>query len=121
MRMFGAQLHVMVKAYIDDMVVKSRREEDHLADLADVFAVLKKHKLLLNAEKCAFGVSSRKFLGYLVTRRGIEADPSQIAATQNLRPPTRIKEVQQLTRMVVALNRFISKSSDMCQPFFGTL
>lgn len=92
-----------------------------MADLGDVFAILKRHKLRLNAEKCAFGVGSGRFLGYIVTRRGIEADPNQIVAIQNLRPPTRIKEVQRLTGMAAALNRFISKSSEKCRPFFGTL
>ena len=52
-----------MEAYIDDMVVKSKKEEYHLADLAKVFKVLKSHKLFLNASKCTFGVESRKFLG----------------------------------------------------------
>ena len=66
-------------------------------------------------------MGSGKFLGYLVTRRGIEADPNQIAAIQNLRAPTRKKEVQKLTGMAAALNRFISKSSDVCRPFFQSI
>ena len=55
-------------AYIDDMVFKSKKEPDHVRELAEVFTILKKYKLRLNATKCAFGVSSRKFLGHLVTR-----------------------------------------------------
>ena len=65
-------------AYIDDMVVKSKTEPDHVRDLTEVFAILKKHKLRLNVAKCTFGVSSGKFLGHLVTRRGIESNPKQI-------------------------------------------
>ena len=61
-------------AYIDDMVVKSKKESNHMKDLAEVFSILKRHKLRLNATKCAFGVSSRKFLGHLVTRPGIETN-----------------------------------------------
>ena len=68
-----------------------------------------------------FGVSSGKFLGHLVTRRGIEADPSQIIALQSLQSPRRTKEVQRLTRMVATLNRFISRSSNRCRPFFQLL
>ena len=98
-RMFGQQIHDIMEVYIDDMVVKSRNAEDHLHHLAEVFEVLKKHKLRLNADKCIFGVSSGKFLGFLVTSRGIEDDPNQITAVASLRPPTTIKEVQRLTGM----------------------
>ena len=72
--MFGPQIHNIMEVYIDDMVVKSKNAEDHLHHLAEVFEVLKKHKLRLNADKCVFGVSSGKFLGFLVTSRGIEGE-----------------------------------------------
>jgi len=62
-----------------------------------------------------------KFLGHLVTKRGIEANPDQITALQNLQSPKTTKEVQRLTRMAAALNRFISKSSDRCRPLFQLL
>ena len=74
--MFGQQIHNIMEVYIDDMVVKSKNAEDHLHHLSEVFEVLNKHKLRLNADKCVFGVSSGKFLGFLVTSRGIEADPT---------------------------------------------
>ncbi|XP_058223229.1 uncharacterized protein LOC131332938 [Rhododendron vialii] len=120
-KMFPGMLGKKVEAYIDDLVCRSRFARDHLQDLGEVFAVLKQRKLRLNAEKCAFGVSSRKFLGYLVSHRGIEADPAQILAVQNLRAPASIKEVQRLTGMVAALNRFIRRSGDLCRPFFGAI
>ena len=66
-RKFKEQLGRNMEAYIDDMVVKSRAVEDHLKDLAETFETLRKYRLKLNASKCAFGVSSGKFLGYLVT------------------------------------------------------
>ena len=75
----------------------------------------------LNASKCAYGVGSGKFLSSLVTRRGIEASPEQIKVIQELRTPSSAKEVQKLTGMAAALNRFISKSSDKCRPFFQLL
>ncbi|XP_058203092.1 uncharacterized protein LOC131317571 [Rhododendron vialii] len=119
--LFGILIGEIMEAYIDDMVVKSLKAENHLSHLAEVFAILKKHKLRLNADKCAFGVSSGKFLGYLVTRRGIEADPNQILAIQQLKPPSTPREIQKLTGMAAALNRFISRSSDKCHVFFQTL
>lgn len=79
-KMFEPLLGRTMEAYIDDMVVKRKDEKDHLRDLDEMFQILKKNKLRLNASKCAFGVGSGKFLGFLVTNRGIEADPSQIKA-----------------------------------------
>ena len=73
-----------MEAYIDDMVVKSKVIEDHLSDLVETFETLRKYRLKLNASKCAFGVRLGKFLGYLVTHRGIEINPDQIVALQNL-------------------------------------
>jgi len=116
--MFKEQLGRNMEAYIDDMVVKSKVMEDHLTDLAETFETLRKHHLKLNASKCAFRVSSGKFLRYLVTHRGIEVNPDQIAALQNLKSPRNPREVQQLTGLTVALNLFISRSADRCQPFF---
>ncbi|GFS42838.1 hypothetical protein Acr_00g0081980 [Actinidia rufa] len=65
----GVFCYKTMDAYIDDMVVKSREKPDHLRDLSEIFAILRQHKLRLNAAKCAFGVGSGKFLGHLVTRR----------------------------------------------------
>ena len=72
----------------------------------------------LNASKCSFGVGSGKFLGYKVTHKGSEVNPDQIKAINNLRTAQNPKEVQKLTGMAVALNRFISRSADRCRPFF---
>ena len=80
MRMFRDKIGCTVEVYIDDMVVKSKQEARHVKDLRGVFEVLKQHKLRLNVEKCAFGVGAGKFLGYLITNRGIEANPNQIEA-----------------------------------------
>ena len=106
-RMFEPQLGKNIEIYIDDMVVKSRVESKHINDLGNIFDILRKHKLRLNASKCSFGVRSGKFLGYLVTHRGIEVNLDQIKAINNLQPPRNPKEVQRLTGMTVALNRFI--------------
>ena len=100
------------------MVVKSKVVSEHLEDLETIFEILRKYKLRLNASKCSFGVGSGKFLGYMVTHRGIEVNPDQIKAINNLQSPRNPKEVQKLTEMATALNRFISRSADKCKPFF---
>ena len=82
-RMFEPQLGKNIEIYIDDMVVKSKASK-HVNDLENIFAILRKHKLQLNASKCSFGVGSGKFLGYMVIHRGIEVNPNQIKAINNL-------------------------------------
>ena len=117
-KMFEPQLGKNVKIYIDDMVVKSKLVSEHLADLTSIFEILKEHKQHLNASKCSFGVGLGKFLGYMVTHRGIEVNPDQIKAINSLQPPQNPKEVQKLTGMMAALNRFISRSAERCRLFF---
>ena len=117
-RMFKSQLGKNIEIYIDDMVVKSKMVSEHLGDFQAIFQILRKYKLHLNASKCSFGVGSGKFLGYMVTHRGIEVNPDQIKAINNLRSPRNPKEVQKLIGMAAALNIFISRSIDRCRPFF---
>ena len=105
-RMFKSLLGKNIEIYIDDMVVKSKMVSEHLGDLQVVFEILRSYKLRLNASKCSFGVGSRKFLGYMVTHRGIEVNPDQIKAINNMRTPRNPKEVQKLIGMAAALNRF---------------
>ena len=83
MRMFEPQLGKNIEVYIDDMVVKSKVATEHMGDLRNIFEILRKHKLHLNASKCSFGVGSSKFLGYMVTYRGIEVNPDQIKAVNS--------------------------------------
>ena len=117
-KMFEPQLGRSIEVYVDDMVVKSKVMSKHVGDLTSIFEILRKHKLRLNTSKCSFGVGSRKFLGYMVTHRGIEVNPNQIKAIKSLQPPRNPKEVQKLTGMTGALNRFISRSADRCRAFF---
>ena len=91
---------------------------EHVRDLTSIFEILREKKLRLNASKCSFGVGLGKFLGYMVTHRGIEVNPNQIKAINNLQPPRNPKEIQKLTRMMAALNWFISRSANRCRPFF---
>ena len=117
-KMFELQLGRSIEVYIDDMVVKSKVASEHMEDLTNIFGVLRKHKLRLNTSKCSFGVGSGKFLGYMVTHRGIEVNPDQIKVINILQLPRNPKEIQKLTGMTAALNRFISRSIDRCRPFF---
>ena len=73
--MFEPQLGKSIEVYIDDMVVKSKVVFEHVGDLENIFEILKKHKLRLNTSKCSFGVGSGKFLGYMITHRGIKVNP----------------------------------------------
>ena len=75
------------------MVVKSKLVFEHLVDLTNIFEILRRHKLRLNVSKCSFGVGLGKFLGYMVTHRGIEVNPNQIKAINSLQPPQNPKEV----------------------------
>ena len=93
-KMFEPQLGKNIVVYINDMVVKSKVESEHINDFRDIFEILRKHKLCLNASKCSFDVGSGKFLGYMVIHRGIEVDPNQIRAINNLQPPRNPKELQ---------------------------
>ena len=92
-RMFRDMIGCTVEIYIDDMMVKSKQEKGHVSDLEEVFEVLQWHKLRLNADKCVFGVKTGKFLGYMITYRGIEVDPDQIKAMESLKPLGNPKEV----------------------------
>ena len=107
-----------IEVYINGIVMKSKVVSDHMGDLRDIFEILRKHKLRFNASKCSFGVGSSKFLDYMVIHHGIEVNPNRVKAINSLQRPRNPKEVQKLTGMTAALNRFISRSADRCRPFF---
>ena len=83
-KMFELQLGKNIAIYIDDTVIKSNLESEYINDLGNIFKILRGHKLRLNAFKCPFGVRPGKFLGYMVTHRGIKVNPDQIRAINNL-------------------------------------
>ena len=119
--MFQNQIRASMEVYIDDMLVKSVKAELHVDHLAESFRVLKDYKMKLNPTKSAFGVSAGKFLGFIVNSCGIEANPDKIKVVFDMQPPSNTKEIQCLTGRIVALSRFVSKSSDKCRPFFQVL
>ena len=103
------------------MLVKSRREEDHLEDLRETFDTLRSYNMKLNLGKCAFEVTVGKFLGFMVSQRGIEANPDKIRVIMEMTPPRNVKEVQSLNGKFAVLNRFVSRATDKCLPFFRML
>ena len=117
-KMFQKQIEASMEVYIDDMLVKSIKSKLHITHLAEAFQVLKRYNMKLNLAKCAFGVSAGKFLGFIVNSRGIKANLDKIKVVLDMLPPSNIKDIQHLTKRIVALSRFISKASDKCQPFF---
>ena len=119
--MFSKQIGKNVEVYVDDILVKSKGKEDHLDNLKETFNTLRHYSMKLNPSKCAFGVSSGKFLGFMVSQSGIEANPEKVRAILEMSSPKMVKEVQSLTRKVAALNRFVSKATDKCLPFFKTM
>jgi len=111
-----------MEVYVDDMLVKSVHLTDHLEHLDKAFDLLRQYNVKLNPKKCTFGVASGKFLGSLVTQRGIKADSDQISTILNMKLSTCVKEVQMLNeRLAAALKRFISRSTDKCRVFFQDL
>ncbi|KAG7564974.1 Reverse transcriptase domain [Arabidopsis suecica] len=120
-KMFHEHLGKTMEVYIDDMLVKSLKKEDHIKHLEECFEILNRYQMKLNPAKCTFGVPSGEFLGYIVTKRGIEANPNQINAFLNMPSPKNFKEVQRLTGRIAALNRFISRSTDKSLPFYQIL
>ena len=110
-----------MEVYVENMLVKSKEEEDHLDDLKETFNTLRQYSMKLNLSKCAFGVLSEKFLGFIISQRGIEANPVKVRAILEMSSLKTIKEVQSLMGTVAALNRFVSKAIDICIPFFKTL
>ena len=106
------------KAYVDDIVVKSREARTLIQDLEETFASLRQVDPRLNREKCVFGVPSGKLLGFLMSHRGIEANLEKIKAIVDMSPPQTLKEMHKLDGRVTALGRFISKLGERALPFF---
>ncbi|KAM1798318.1 hypothetical protein ACFX12_032405 [Malus domestica] len=110
-----------MEVYVDDMLVKSKHADQHIANLSETFTILKRYRMRLNPNKCAFGVGSGKFLGFMISQRGIEANPEKIKAILDMKEPVTSKDIQSLTGKVAALTRFISNATDRCASFFKAL
>jgi hypothetical protein len=120
-KVLHSQISRNVLTYVDDIIVKNTKQENHVADLQEMFANFRQAGLKLNPEKCVFRVNKGKFLGCLVSTKGIEANPSKIEAILRMEPPNSKKGAQQLAGRLASLNRFISRSAERNLPFFETL
>jgi hypothetical protein len=120
-KVLHSQIGRNVLTYVDDIIVKSTKQENHIADLQEIFANFKQAALKLNREKCVFGVKKGKFLGCLVSTNGIEANPNKIEAILWMKSPNTKKGGQRLAERLASLNRFISRSAERNLPFFGIL
>jgi len=114
---FDDTLHKKVECYVDDLVVKSKKRADHLQDLRLIFERLRRCQLKMNPLKCTFGVTSGKFLGFVVHYRGIEIDQSKIKAIQDMPEPKNLRELHGLQGRLAYIRRFISNHVGRCHPF----
>uniref|UniRef100_A0A2N9EZ34 RNA-directed DNA polymerase n=1 Tax=Fagus sylvatica TaxID=28930 RepID=A0A2N9EZ34_FAGSY len=105
--MFHDMMHKEIEDYVDDIVVKSKKREDHLRILRKVFDRCRLYKLKMNPLKCAFGVSAGKFLGFLVHNRGIDVDPAKASAIATMKAPTSHKELKSFLGRLSYIRRFI--------------
>jgi hypothetical protein len=109
---FKPQIGKNIQAYVDDLIVKSSSRANHVSDLAETFANMKRAGLILNPEKCMFGVTKGKILGCLISAKRIEANPDKIRAIREMEEPKTKKDIHKLNGRVAALNKFISRSAE---------
>jgi hypothetical protein len=119
--LFHDMIHQEIEVYVDDMIAKSRMLEDHLVDLLKLFQRLRKYRLGLNPNKCIFGVTSGKLLGFIVSGRGIEIDPTKVQAIRNMPAPKTEKEIRSFLGRINYIARFIAQLTATCEPFFKLL
>ena len=120
-KIFKPLIGNIIEVYIDNIVVKSKTQSEHAHHLQEVFQLLRRYGIKLNPTKCAFGISSGKFLGFMVTQRGIEVNPDQIKAVASAPAPKNKKDLQHLTGKFVALGRFIARFTNKLRSFFLAL
>ncbi|XP_068461731.1 uncharacterized protein [Phaseolus vulgaris] len=120
-KVFKDQIGKNMEVYVDDMVVKSGEIEKHLEDLEEVFAQIRKYEIRLNPEKCVFGVRGGKFIGFMLTNRGIEANPDKCEAIMKMGSPKNLKEVQRLVGKLNSLSRFLPILAEKTKPIVNLL
>jgi hypothetical protein len=118
---FGDHIGRTVEAYVDDIVVKTRKADDLVSDLRIVFGCLWANGVKLNPEKCVFGVPRGMLLGYIVSQRGIEANPEKVASLERMGPIRDLKGVQKVLGCLAALSRFISLLGEKGLPLYRLL
>jgi hypothetical protein len=117
----GSQLSRNASAYVDNIVIMSEKETDHIGDLTETFDNMRRNGLKLNPEKCIFGIRKGHLLGCMVSKWGIQANPQKIKVLRRMQPPSSRNEVQRLTGIIASLNIFIFKAAEGSLPFFKVL
>jgi hypothetical protein len=117
----GSQIGRNIQVYIDDVVITTRKEESLISDLKETFDNLNRYKLKLNLTKCSFGVSAGQFRGFLVSARGIEANPEKIQAIRTMEKLAKLHDVQKLAGRVAALSRFVARLGEKALPFYALM
>ena len=120
-QVFKRQINRDVKFFVEDMVVKSHSVAQHVTDLEEVFGEICKYDTRLNLEKCTFWNGSRKFLGFMITHGGIEANPNKCKAILKMHSATNFGEVQKLNGRLASLSRFLPKLIEKARPFYRLL
>ncbi|GAU22854.1 hypothetical protein TSUD_282210 [Trifolium subterraneum] len=119
--LFHDMMHKEIEVYVDDMIVKSGTEEEHVEYLSKMFQRLRKYRLCLNPNKCTFGVRSGKLLGFIVSQKGIEVDPDKVRAIREMPDPQTEKQVRGFLGRLNYISRFISHMTATCGPIFKLL
>ncbi|GJV44877.1 reverse transcriptase domain-containing protein [Tanacetum coccineum] len=120
-KVFQKQIGRNLEVYVDNLVIKSRTEQEIIRDMEETFKTLKEINMKLNPKKCTFGMRECTFLGYNVNAEGLRVCPDKVEAVLNLPSPKCLKDVQKLNGKLASLNRFLSKSTEKSLPFFKTL
>jgi hypothetical protein len=107
-RVFGELIGRIIEAYVDDIIVKSKKTGDLVPDLTEVFAKLRQHRVKLNPEKCVFRVPRGMLLGFVMSERDIEANPEKILAIMDMGPIKNLNGVQRVTGCLAALSHFLA-------------
>lgn len=120
-KMFAEQIGNIIEVYVDDMLVKSLKRENHIEHLETILDILPQYGIRLNPVKCFFCIDLSKLLGFLISKTKIEANLSKIQDVLNMSAPTTKDGILQLIGELNALSRFISQLTDRCAPFFKAL
>lgn len=118
---FHDMMHKNMEDYVDDTLAKSKTRDTQLGDLEVILDHVEQFQLRLNLKKCAFGVTSGKLLGFIISTKGIEVDPEKFQAILDMPPPKNISQMRSLQGCLQSIRRFISQLEDRAQPFNKTL
>lgn len=115
--MFHEYMHKIVEVYVNDILVKSKQGQDHLEILEEVFKILRKYNLRLKPKKYSFDVTPRKFLSFMVSKRGIKVDPKKVKSIVSMTSPKNFKKLRILQGKIFSIRRFIFQIGDKCRSF----